>query len=313
MKYLAALLLAGVATPALAQHAGHDMQVPPKAESPAEEDHSMPMQHGDPAMQDMPMMDHGASSQDPPVAGPPPAARTGPAHAADTVFDPQAMAVARAQTEQAMGAILTSKVLIDRVEYRARDGDDGYLWDGQAWYGGDIDKLWIKSEGEGSFGEPLEHGEAQALWSHALDPWFDLQIGVRQDFGVGPDRTHLAIGVQGLAPYWFEVDGALFVSNEGDVTARAEAEYDLRLTQKLILQPRAEVNLSAQDIPELGIGSGLSTAEAGLRLRYAIEPQFAPYVGVSWERSFGHTRDYARQQGEPSGGFAFTFGLRSWF
>jgi copper resistance protein B len=327
MKYWTAILLAGVASPAFAQHAGHDAHERPASEAPAHpeaHDHSAMQpdsgeppdaepRHDDHAGHGVPGMDHGPSAEDPPVAPPPQAAFSGPEHAADTIFDPQAMARARAETEQAMGAILTSKLLIDRAEYRVRDGEDGYLWDGLFWFGGDIDKLWIKSEGESSFGEPLEHGEAQLLWGHALDPWFDVQAGVRQDFGAGPGRTHLVLGIQGLAPYWFEVDAALFVSDKGELTARGEAEYDLRLTQKLILQPRVEFNLSAQDVPELGLGSGVTTAEAGLRLRYAITPQFAPYIGAAWERAFGETRGLRVAGGESSGGWSFVIGARSWF
>jgi copper resistance protein B len=204
-------------------------------------------------------------------------------------------------------------VLIDRLETSVRGGRDGYAWDAEGWYGGDIDKLWVKTEGEGSFGENPEQAELQALFSHALDPWFNLQAGVRQDFRPGPERTHLVVGIQGLMPYWFEVDGALFLSNKGELTARFEAEYDQRLTQKLILQPRVELDLSAQQIPAIGIGSALTSAESGLRLRYEFVPEFAPYVGVAYERSFGDTADFARAAGEDVGGWNFLVGLRTWF
>ena len=205
------------------------------------------------------------------------------------------------------------KVLVDRAETRVRDGRDGYLVDVQAWYGGDIDKLWLKSELEGSWGKKLDHAEIQALWSHAIDPWFDLQAGVRFDPQPGPNRSHLVLGVQGLAPYWWEVEGTLFLSNKGEITARAEAEYDLRITQKLILQPRAEVDLSLKDVPELAIGSGLTSASLGARLRYQVSPLFAPYVGVEYERAFGDTRRFLRADGEDSGGFNLLAGVRFWF
>ncbi len=207
----------------------------------------------------------------------------------------------------------TNKVLIDQLEAKLRNGRDGYAWDAQAWYGGDIDKLWLKTEGEGAFGEAVEGAEVQALWSHAIDPWFDLQLGARHDFRPDPERTHLVVGVQGLAPYWFEVDAAAFVSNKGDVTARLEAEYDLRITQKLILQPRVELDLSLQDVPEIGIGSGLSSGELGARLRYEIRPEFAPYVGLEYERAFGDTADFRRAAGEKAGGLSLLVGLRTWF
>ena len=153
----------------------------------------------------------------------------------------------------------------------------------------------------------------QALWSHAINPWFDLQGGVRYDPQPGPNRTHLVLGVQGLAAYWWEVEGAVFLSNKGELTARAEAEYDLRVTQKLILQPRGEINLSAQNIPELRIGAGLSDAELGFRLRYQLSPLFAPYVGVEYEHSFGNTRNYRRADGDRADGFNFLAGIRFWF
>ena len=194
-----------------------------------------------------------------------------------------------------------------------REGRDGYSWDAQGWYGGDINKLWIKSEGEGSFGESPEQAEVQALYSRAINPWFNVQGGVRYDLRPNLKRAHLVLGIQGLAPYWFEVDGALFLSNKGDLTARFEAEYDQRITQKLILQPSFELDLAAQDIPELGIGAGLSTAEAGLRLRYEIVPEFAPYIGVEYERAFGNTADFARAAGEKVGGWSLLTGVRVWF
>jgi copper resistance protein B len=136
---------------------------------------------------------------------------------------------------------------------------------------------------------------------------------VRHDFKPDPSRTYGVLGIQGLAPYWFEVDAAGFVSNEGDVSARLEAEYDFLFTQKLILQPRTELNFAVQDVKELGIGSGLSTAELGLRLRYEIVREFAPYVGVSWTRLVGKTEDFARDEGEDVSSVSFVAGVPLWF
>jgi copper resistance protein B len=223
------------------------------------------------------------------------------------------MARAREQMRREHGSMTSYKLLIDQFEARIRDGRDGYQWDAQAWLGGDIDKLWLKSEGEGDLGGNVEGAEVQALWSHAIDPWFDLQAGIRRDLRPKPGRTHVVLGVQGLAPYWFEIDAAAFLSTKGDVTARIEAEYDLRLTQKLILQPRAEVDLSLQDVPELGIGSGLSTAEIGTRLRYEIRPEFAPYVGLEYERALGGTARSRHAAGERAGSWNLLVGLRAWF
>jgi copper resistance protein B len=242
----------------------------------------------------------------------PPEALSGPAHAADAYWGADGMQRGRNILREEHGGMPAYKFLVDRAETRFRDGRDGYLLDMQAWYGGDIDKLWLKSEIEGDWRHKLEHAEVQALWSHAIDPWFDLQAGVRFDPQPGPNRSHLALGIQGLAPYWWEVEGTIFLSNKGELTARAEAEYDLRITQKLILQPRGEVELSAENIPELGIGSGLTEASLGLRLRYQVSPLVAPYVGVEYEHAFGDTRDFRRAEDERADGFSLLAGIRLW-
>jgi copper resistance protein B len=249
----------------------------------------------------------------PPVAPPPPGALSGPAHAGDALFGQDAMADAREELRREHGSIVTSKFLIDQLETRIRNGRDGYFLNAEAWYGGDINKLWLKTEIEGEFGHGPEQTEVQALYSRAIDPWWNLQAGVRYDFRPDPERAYLVLGIEGLAPYWFEVDAAAFVSNKGDVSARLEVENDLRLTQKLILQPRIEMDLAAQDVPEIGVGSGLSSAEAGLRLRYEIKREFAPYVGVAYERAFGDTADFRRAGGDKAGGWNFLVGVRAWF
>jgi len=197
----------------------------------------------------------------------------------------------------------------DRLEYRAQDGKNGFLWDGTAWLGKDRNKAWLRTEGEVAGGK-VEDAEAQLLWSHAIAPFWDFQTGIRQDFGTGPDRTHGVIGFEGLAPGWWEVTAAMFVSQKGDVTARAEAEYDMLITQRLILQPRIEINVAMQDIPALDTGIGLSDYALDLRLRYKITQEVAPYIGVSWTRKVGDTADYARLAGEKPGSLAFVTGVR---
>ena len=278
-------------------------------------DHSQ-MNHGQMGSQDMQGMDHSAmqmgSNDDIPLLPPPPEAGSGPARAAVAIWGEEAMNEARRELVRETDGGMRFWFQGDRLEYRAREGVDGYLWDIQGYYGGDIDKFWFKSEGEGSFGEPVEGAEVQALWSRAIAPFFDLQTGVRQDL-TGPERTHAVIGIQGIAPYQFEVDVAAFVSNKGDVTARFEGELDQRITQRLILQPRAEIALSAQDIPELGIGAGLDRIEAGLRLRYEFAREFAPYVGVSQEWRIGQSADFARAAGEDPSVTNYVVGMRFWF
>jgi len=168
----------------------------------------------------------------------------------------------------------------------------------------------VKSRGEGD--RKLDEAEVDVLYGRAITPYFDLEAGVRQDFEPRA-RTYLTLGLDGVAPYGFELDNALFLSDHGDLTARAEAAHDLRLTQRLILEPRAEANFSGQDIPALRIGSGLSSIELGLRLRYAIKPEFAPYVGVNYQQRFGDTARFARAAGEDRSDFRVVVGLRSWF
>lgn len=267
------------------------------------------MDHGTTAQADD---EHAAPGAAPAAsAPPPPRALAGPAHAADAIYGQAAMAPARAELAQ-MDTFAVGTVLLERLEARIGEGEDLYLWDAQAWYGGDYNKLWLKSEGEGAFAGGVESAEIQALWSHAIDPWFDLQAGVRYD--IEPKgRAHAVLGVQGLAPYMFEVDAAAFLSDKGDLTARIEAEYDQRITQRLILQPRAEASLAAQDIPELGIGAGVSSIEAGLRLRYEFAREFAPYVGIGYEARLGDTADYARGAGEDPDRFSLLMGVRAWF
>lgn len=234
--------------------------------------------------------------------------------AADEYWGPAAMARARHNVQKEHGASKTYFVQGDRLEYRTNGGEPLFLWDAQGWWGGDRNKIWLKTEGEYSFEEDaFEEAEVQALWSRAISTFFDVQAGVRHDFLPGDDRTYGVVGVQGLAPYWFEVDAALFVSDDGDVSARIEAEYELLLTQRLILQPRTELTFAAQDVAEYGVGSGLSSAELGARLRYEIKREFAPYIGIDWTRSVGTTADFVRADGDDPSGVSFVAGLRLWF
>ncbi|MBL29141.1 MAG: copper resistance protein CopB [Rhodospirillaceae bacterium] len=240
-----------------------------------------------------------------------------PAHAqnaADSYYDPAEMAAARKALHEGMGGQTLYLIEGDRLEYRTNEGNPAMLWDAQGWVGDDMNKAWFKTEGEYLFDDhSFEEAEVQALYGRTISTYFDLQAGIRHDFRPDPSRTFGVIGVQGLAPYWFELDAAAFVSEDGDVSARIEAEYELPITQRLILQPRTELNLAVQDVPELGIGSGLSTVDLGLRLRYEIVREFAPYVGVSWNRAVGETADFARQDGEDVSSVSFVAGVRFWY
>ena len=334
----AAFLLAGLsaiafAMPAAAQsgHAGHGKTPPAPTSVP---ERAAPAGHGEHGEMDKPAgaacppehaaMGHCKPADETPAtdagmvgtdlaAGDAPAPPPPDDWYADRIYPKGEMEHSRHMMMAENGAQRVGFISLNLAEYQARKGRDGFRWEGEAWYGGDINRLTLKSEGETAFGEGIESGEAQALYSRAIGPYFNAQAGVRQDFGEGPDRTYATVGFEGLAPYWFEVEGALFLSNKGDLLARLEGSYDQRITQRLILQPMAEVNFSGRDVPESGIGSGLSDVELGLRLRYEIVREFAPYVGVEWTRKFGDTARFARAAGEDRSGASFVMGVKAWF
>ncbi len=232
---------------------------------------------------------------------------------ADRVYPSAEMEHSRHEMMMENGGQTIGFISLNLAEYQARKGGDGLRWEGEAWYGGDINRLTLKSEGETVFGEGIETVETQVLYSRAIGPYFNAQAGIRQDFGQNPDRTYATFGFEGLAPYWFEVEGAFFLSNKGDLHARLGGYYDQRITQRLILQPMTEINFALQDVPEIGVGSGLSDVELGLRLRYEIVREFAPYVGVEWARKVGDTARFARAAGEDPSGVSFVMGIRAWF
>ncbi len=233
--------------------------------------------------------------------------------AADSIHGTAAMDAARKALFRSTRDQRAHLVLIEQLEWHARDKGDAVSWQGKAWYGGDIDRLLVRSEGEISVDGPVEAAEVQALWSHATGPFANLELGLRQDINAGPGRTHAALGIDVMLPYWIEMEGALFLSHKGDVHARFELSHDMRFSQALVLQPRLELTAHAQDVPELGKGAGLSATELGLRLRYAPNPAFGPYVGVQWERKFGDTARISRAMGESRASTSFVAGLRFWF
>jgi copper resistance protein B len=234
-------------------------------------------------------------------------------HAADALFDPVTMAESRKALRHENGGLSNRLILFNLAEYRARRGADGYRWEGEGWFGGDINRLVIKTEGEGSFGGATEQAEFQLLYGRAISPYFNIEAGIRYDVKPDPSRGYAVIGVEGIAPYWFDLSTQLFLSNKGDVLARVEGSYDQRITQKLILQPRAELNFAAQDVSETGVGSGLSDVELGLRLRYEIKREFAPYAGVEWAKKVGQTARLSRGSGEDADVVNFVAGIRFWF
>ena len=285
---------------------------------------SMPgMKHGEPSgdasapKQDMGGMDHGSGGMDHgdmqmQGGSAPPDARDPHAWSAGYTLDsgPYALPGPRQlhmADEHNFGALL-----VDRLErVNTRDGN-ATAYDAQAWFGRDYDRLVLKAEGDIAGGK-LQDARTELLWGHALASFWDTQLGARYDSGVGPGRGWLAVGVQGLAPYWFDIEATAYLGEQGRSALRLAASYDLLLTQKLILQPRVEANLYGKRDAARDIGSGLSNGAAGLRLRYELTRQIAPYVGVERAGKFGQTADLVRAAGEKTSETRWVAGVRFWF
>jgi copper resistance protein B len=201
---------------------------------------------------------------------------------------------------------------VDQLEATHDSHGDGQAWDVQGWYGNDNNKLWLRSEGERSDGR-IEDGRVELLWDHALTAFWDTQLGLRQDVGAGPHRNWVTLGIQGLAPYWFELEATAYAGSSGRTAARLRVEYEWRFTQRWILQPEFELNLYGRNDPADRIGSGISDTQLGLRLRYEIRRELAPYIGVVWKHRYGATADYARADGQSPTDRQFVAGLRFWF
>ncbi|MGN6655111.1 MAG: copper resistance protein B [Rhodanobacter sp.] len=299
-------------------HPMHDMDhgVPPA--TPAEPGHATSdMEH-----QAMPDMDHGTMhSMDYGAAhdmGVMPGMSMGPMHGGRAPADARSgdysdgIATSPAHGLHLHGSAPAGMLLIDQLEaFHGRDAN-GQGWEAQAWYGNDSDKLWLRSEGERSRGRP-EDGNVEAFWNRNVATFWSTQLGVRHDFGEGPTRDWAAFGVQGLAPYWFEVEATAYVGPGGRTAARLRAEYELLFTQQLILQPEAEINLYGRNDPQRRLGRGISDVQFGMRLRYEIRRQFAPYIGVNWMRRVGTSADYARQDRQPVLDRQIVAGVRVWF
>lgn len=232
---------------------------------------------------------------------------------ADRFFPSETMRRSRDEMMKESGGTTFRYISFDLAEYVVHKNKDSYRWEGEAWVGGDINRFVFKYEGEGEFRGPLDDLELSALYSRAISPYWNLQAGVRYDVKPDPSRTYAVIAIEGLAPYWFEVTGSAFLSNKGELRGRIEGYYDQRITQQLILQPRLEANFSAQTIPELGVGSGLSNIELGVRLRYEIKKEFAPYIGFEWIRQFGESARFTRANGGQVSDPHFVMGVRVWF
>lgn len=315
--FICAAMLFCTSVPALAQHEHHGQQTP----MPTGEGDDQPMDHS--AMEPKEMghsaMDH-ANMDHPGHAMPPadaipkqavaPRALMGPDHAADAIWGGTQMAAIRRQIYAEHGGGTVSRFSIDRLEARIGEGADSYVWDGEYRSGTDMDGVVLSSEGAGLFEGDIEHAEVQAVWRHAINPWFDLQAGIRQDFGEEGERTHLVLGAEGLLPYWIETQTEFFVSTRGDIAVRIEAEHDIRMTPSLILQPRAELDLSIHDAGTPDEGSHLSL---GWRLRYIGSALFQPYIGFDWAQDIGGKGANGAAQTRNIPDAAFLVGVKAMF
>jgi len=208
-------------------------------------------------------------------------------------------------------------VLFDRAEWQTGNGQRALGVDAKGWIGRDISRLWLRAEGgregTGGAGPASTQGEAHVLYGRAVARWWDVVAGVRQEVGPGPDRTWAAVGVQGLAPYWFEVEATAYVGASGRTQLRLQTEYELLVTNRLVLQPLAELQVNGKADPARGLAAGLSSAEAGLRLRYIVRREFAPYIGVTWRQQYFGTARLSRATGSSTGSTRLAVGARVWF
>ena len=286
---VALLALAAGVSPAAAQHDGHQPQQPvtqddPRPAPPGAVDHS---EHGH-ATTELPpfiprLTDEDRKAAFPDVGG----------HAAH---------------DRMVHAFL----LFDQLEWQAHGSDAGLAVDSRGWIGRDRDRFWFRAEGE-SDGGRVADGQVHLLYGRQISRWWDVVGGIRQDFRPGQAQTWAAVGLQGLAPYWFEIEATAYVGAAGRTHARLEVEYELLLTNRLVAQPLAEVDFFGKSDPERGVGAGLSTTDLGVRLRYEIAREFAPYAGVTWRRAWGKTADLDDAAGDGSGGARLVTGLRLWF
>lgn len=209
-------------------------------------------------------------------------------------------------------------LLFDNAEFQRAGGPNAFRWDVFGWRGGDVHRFWFKSEGrQATSSSEGSEFEIQALYGELVAPFFDLQAGVRFDqrlrAGSDPSRVYAVIGLQGLSPYRFEIEPSLFLSQKGQISGRLTATYDVLLSQRLILQPRLETNVAVQRDEEIGIGAGWNDAELGVRLRYEIRRELAPYVGLTWKESFGATHRLTTDEGGDPAHFVVVAGARVWF
>lgn len=299
-----AWVLAGLSFPAAAQSAAPDSAPNTQQPSSPIPGASSGKEAMDGGMESMPKMGESGpgKSQAPPVGSLPQSDGAAPGH----------YAVYGVTLEMPDDPLL-SKVQLDNLEIaHSGSGGDSQRWDGRFWVGRNLNKLWIRSEGIRHQGR-VEEGDAEALWGHAISPFWDLMVGVRHDLGSGPERNWLALGIQGLAPYAFEFEATFYVGPSGRSAFRLKTSQDWLFTQRLVFTPELEANAFGRSDPARGVGSGLSDAALSLRLRYEFSRKFAPYLGYSWARALGGTAGMTRASGRPVVDRTILLGARIWF
>jgi copper resistance protein B len=246
----------------------------------------------------------------------PPAARRVPPRALRLFAIATWLALAAPAAGQVMDSEPHGFALFDQLELAPNRDGTPLKVDALGWFGGDVDRLWVRAETDVATEEDGGEAQLEAFYGRLVSPFWDALVGVRVDHrwaGGSATRAHLALGLQGIAPLWFEVEPTLYVSQDGHVSAQLEAEYELLLTQRTVLQPRLETAVAVQDVPEFGIGSGLTDLELSARLRYELRRELAPYVGVAWHRRTGDTADLARASGEFVSNVSVVVGVRAWY
>ncbi|QLF93720.1 copper resistance protein B [Pseudomonas sp. ABC1] len=281
------------------EHAGHAQHTAPAAHEHGHE-HSAHEAPGSSHEHSAPPSTHGSHHQETQTHVPP-------------VTDAdRAAAFPQLRAHSMHSGSLNGQLLVDQLEWQDADAGSTLAWDIGGWFGGDVDRLWLRSEGERITGK-TDHAELQALWGHAVGPWWESVLGLRQDFKPGSAQTWAAFGLQGTPLYGLETEATTFLGEGGQSALRLGAEYDLLLTQRLVLQPSAEANLYGRTDERREIGSGFSDLQLGLRLRYEIRREFAPYIGVDWQRHYGNSADLRRAHGEDAEEARLVLGVRFWF
>ena len=309
---LAALSIALACATGVAQAQQHDhaaMQAKPVPVVADDEDHSK-MDHGkmdrssmDHSTTDHSTMNHAQHGKDAPQA---------PRTPIPPITDADREAAEPPAHVHHHGDGVFSYLLFDRLEAWDADPGAGQAWEAQGWIGTDTHRLWVRSEGERERGH-TESADVEVLYGRPVARWWDLVAGLRHDIAPGNGQSFAAIGVMGMAPQKFEIEATAYIGASGQTAARVEAEYELLLTNRLILQPVVEAEWHGKRDAARGIGSGLGTVEAGLRLRYEFTRRFAPYVGLVHERNFGGTADFMRDDGEATRDTRVVAGVRFWF